>query len=140
MKKLVYMQIRKIKTYISANSSTLIKNVFMKKKNAEVQSRRDFFKKTTKATLSILGFVALGALPIRLEAKSATDCQSACVSNCGYACTSCWTGCTGSCKGCTGKCEGTCKGGCNANCSKNCTTTCSGRCTSGCGWQAQVAW
>lgn len=108
------------------------------KENDEIQSRREFFKNAAKATLPVIGFIALSVLPIQIKAKSTTDCEKACAGNCGYACTSCWTGCTGTCKGCSGKCEGgcvkNCADDCYGSCSGNCYS-CKGGCSGGCGWQ-----
>lgn len=84
----------------------------MKKKNAEVQSRRDFFKKAAKAALPILGIAVLAGNPILAQASEmATGC-----------------GCTGSC---TGGCVNTCARSCTA-CSDGCAKGCHSSCYTGC--------
>lgn len=80
------------------------------KKNEELQSRREFFKKAAKGALPILGAVVLANAPVISQATEADRCYA------GYACTG---GCSGSCKGtckfgctgCSGSCKGTCKFG-----------------------------
>lgn len=92
------------------------------KKNEELQSRRDFFKKAAKGVLPILGAIALAGTPQLLSAanKSPTGCQYGCSYGCSGTCHgSCYTHCQG-CTGCT-SCSGTCFGGCNSNCSYGCT-------------------
>ncbi len=71
----------------------------MRKKNAEVQSRRDFFKKAVKAALPILGIAVLASNPVVAKAAE-TLSESSCY--CGY--------------GCAYACSGTCKGGCDGSC------------------------
>ena len=78
------------------------------KKNEELQSRREFFKKAAKGALPILGLTVLSSMPIlnaSAESKAGMGCE----------------GCTGLCTGCTscsGWCQGTCQGctGCSVNC------------------------
>ena len=65
------------------------------KKNEELQSRREFFKKAAKGALPILGAIALANVP---NLAQAVNTQSTyCVA--GAACTG----------GCSGSCKGTCK-------------------------------
>ena len=84
------------------------------KKNEELQSRREFFKKAAKSTLPILGAIALAGTPAIMKAVevpmgcSADGCSATCA-------TSCYNGCKGSCKGCTG-CNTTCQGFCKYGC------------------------
>ncbi len=93
----------------------------MKKQNEEIQSRRDFFKKTVKSALPILGAVLLANAPTIVKAaESEIDpmgCGYTCSGSCKNACTSCKYDCSGSCKntctGCKYECSGSCKGGCS---------------------------
>ena len=81
------------------------------KKNEELQSRREFFKKAAKGALPILGAIALAGVPNILNATEHAP------NNCSrYGCGTC-TGCGASCKGscyqyCEGGCKQTCHGGC----------------------------
>ncbi|MBQ6203832.1 MAG: Cys-Xaa-Xaa-Xaa repeat radical SAM target protein [Prevotella sp.] len=78
------------------------------KKNEELQSRREFFKKAAKGALPILGAIVLAGAPGILNATEAqsTSCTS-CSTHCG---TSCWR------DGCSSTCSGGCKGGCRGTC------------------------
>ncbi len=84
------------------------------KKQEELQSRRDFFKKTVKGVLPIIGAIVLANSPLLAKAdKIEMGC----------------TGCTGGCKGsCGGGCKYTCSGGCKNACGGGCRYTCSGGC------------
>lgn len=83
----------------------------MKKKNAEVQSRRDFFKKAAKAALPILGIAVLASNPVVAKAaEMATGCNS----------------------GCTATCSGTCKGACSSGCQNTCYNQCYNACKNSC--------
>lgn len=86
----------------------------MKKKNSEVQSRRDFFKKAVKASLPIIGIAVLASNPVVAKAaEAATDCNYGCGRSCSYGCSS---SCAGSCQGgCKGSCYQSCKGGCSGS-------------------------
>ena len=87
-----------------------------KKKNEELQSRREFFKKAAKGALPILGAIILAGAPTILKAAQEPI-----------------TGCDGSCKyTCSGRCDGTCSGSCKTTCSGRCDGTCSGSCKSTC--------
>lgn len=104
-----------------------------KDKNRELLSRRDFFKKTAKATLP---FIAAMALPPFL-------------SNCGdkeedpinSGCDGCSSTCEGICQescsiGCKESCVNNSKGSsscsdCSANCSSNCKEECNSTCQNG---------
>ena len=81
-----------------------------KKKNEELQSRREFFKKAAKGALPILAAVVLSSAPaITQAAKVSMGCNS----------------------GCTTHCDGGCKGTCEA-CSHGCSKSCMSGCTNGC--------
>ena len=82
------------------------------KKNEELQTRREFFKKAAKGALPILGAIVLAGAPSVLNATEAAPmgCSS---DGCSYTCAtschkSCYSGCQGSCKT---TCQGGCKGG-----------------------------
>jgi len=78
------------------------------KKNEELQSRREFFKKAAKGALPILAFTLLGS-----TLTSCGDDEND-PSGCGQSCKS---SCTGSCANtnCRGRCDGSCEGGCWRN-------------------------
>lgn len=82
-----------------------------KMNNEELQNRREFFKKSAKGILPILGAIVLASTPAIVSAHSSlpsSECQG---------CTGLCTGCTG-CTSCSGLCEGQCIGctGCSVNC------------------------
>ena len=97
-----------------------------KKKNEELQSRREFFKKAAKGALPILGAIVLASSPVlakAAEGEAASGCRyepcvggchNGCKGGCKDICTSCHNGCKGGCKdictGCHNGCTGTCKG------------------------------
>lgn len=59
--------------------------------NKGLQSRREFFKQTTKKTLPILGFAFLFTTPFLNSCSkdsSCSNCNSTCVSGCTDECTS----------------------------------------------------
>ena len=88
------------------------------KKQEELQSRREFFKKAGKAALPILGAIALTQIPVIGNAASKNY-------DCNY-------GCTGTCAGsCTRSCYGNCYGDCTGTCKGSCGYSCSGRCSGG---------
>ena len=100
-----------------------------KKKNEELQSRREFFKKAAKGTLPILAAVALVGAPAILKAGetpmgcSYGSCEGLCSG-------SCYGGCGQMCGGnCMGKCTGSCGNACTG-CYGSCTGTCRGTCSS----------
>ena len=78
------------------------------KKNEELQSRREFFKKAAKGALPIIGALVLANVPNAMVAKEAPnmDCRS----------------------GCYYTCSGSCSGGCDGSCQWGCETTCKGSC------------
>ena len=75
------------------------------KKNEELQTRREFFKKAAKGALPILGAIVLANSPVIAKATESTP------SGCHY-------GCTAVCS--TSACQGTCSGGCRFTCSGGC--------------------
>lgn len=100
-----------------------------KKKNEEIQSRREFFKKAAKGALPILGAIALANLPLLSEA-SETEVGWGCSYGCSGGCKS---GCGQSCSfSCSGGCKGGCGGACSYGCQNTCKGTCQGRCSGGC--------
>lgn len=78
------------------------------KKNENLQSRREFFKKAAKRTLPIIGSLLLVSIPNVVKAISPNGCNHNC-SN------SCMAHCKGGCTedGCKGCCSGTCSGTCS---------------------------
>ena len=85
------------------------------KKNEELQSRREFFKKAAKSALPILGAIVLAGTPT--IAKAVEKAPMGCTGTC-------YGGCYGGCKGCSTTCTGTCSHGC-----RGCSTTCTGGCS-----------
>lgn len=73
-----------------------------KNKNEELQSRREFFKKTVQNVLPFLGVVALSPL--------LTSCDPDGTRGCGNSC--------------SGSCEGDCAGDCDDNCTADCFNGC----------------
>lgn len=86
------------------------------KKNEELKSRREFFKKAAKSALPILGAVVLSSSLTKAIAANepAEGCQWGCSGSCW---SSCQSSCRGACaQGCTGSCTGGCKGACANSC------------------------
>lgn len=101
------------------------------KKNEELQSRREFFKKAAKSALPILGAIVLASSPVLVQAveKAPTGCTGTCVGGCYGGCKGCSTTCSGTCSGsCSHTCSTTCSGTCSGGC-KGCSTTCTGGCS-----------
>ena len=112
-------------------------NDTMKKKNNELQSRREFFKKAAKGALPILGAVLLASSPIISKASEecltyCNHCNSNCTNGCRTGChrgcgNDCFIACKSSssshggpaCATCMYACMG-CKGGCNGTCMSSC--------------------
>lgn len=90
------------------------------KKNEELQTRREFFKKTAKRVLPVLGAALLAGSPILSKAADATEKATGCY-GCEGGCWSCTGTCNGMCKGCSGSCSGTCLSSCRGNCYQSCT-------------------
>ena len=90
------------------------------KRNEELQSRRDFFKKAAKGVLPILGAVVLASAPgiVKAVEKAPMGCD--------YGCSlACRDGCQGTCQG---RCVRSCLGGCDEGCQGQCRYSCSGSC------------
>lgn len=99
------------------------------KKNEELQSRREFFKKAAKGALPILGAIVLANAPVIAKAaEEPMGCKYGCSSGCEGACSgTCHYGCKQSCyHDCTKTCAGGCKTGCKHSCTKTCGATCKG--------------
>ena len=86
------------------------------KKNEELQSRREFFKRAAKGALPILGAIVLAGAPAIVKAveESPMGCKN---------------GCSG---GCLGSCRGGCSGSCHYGCTNSCNTTCQHQCKTSC--------
>jgi CXXX repeat radical SAM target protein len=93
-------------------------------KKDELQSRRQFFKKAAKATLPILGAIALANMPIVASAsETAMGCRNTCSRSCTDTCTNtCISRCKAGCSGCGTACFQGCAQGCIHSC-----TGCKGR-------------
>ena len=99
-----------------------------KRKNEELQSRREFFKKAAKGALPILGAIVLASNPILSKATITHEGKEE--MGCDF---SCFGSCYGNCKGdCLGSCSGSCEGGCKGYCEGSCKSTCEGSCKSTC--------
>ena len=79
-----------------------------KKKNEELQSRRQFFKKAGKAALPIIGVMAFGNLLFTSCSKDKDDEPSK----------------PSGCNGCSGSCSNSCSGSCEESCSAACAFNC----------------
>ena len=111
------------------------------KKNEELQSRREFFKKAAKGALPFLGALFLANTPSIIKAKDpdpqfcmfgcagfcAGQCYASCLGGCYSGCVGCVGFCKVQCIGCTGSCSGTCM-----SCTGSCLGTCAGACTNLC--------
>lgn len=86
------------------------------KNNAELQSRREFFKNAAKSALPIFGVIALANMPMIVSAAEASS-----------------TSCAGCNNRCMNSCFNTCHGKCDRHCSDNCSSNCRGTCSSSCG-------
>lgn len=82
----------------------------MKKQNEELQSRRDFFKKTAQRALPFLGVMAFGSLLTSCELWEDDNNSSS------------------GCKGCSGSCDSSCSGSCDEDCTDICAFGCTGTC------------
>lgn len=94
----------------------------MKKKQEEIQSRREFFKNAAKAALPMLGVALLASNPI---VAKAAETQMGCQYSCFY---SCLNTCYQTCYGCRFECYQTCL----HSCAGGCLTTCKGGCANSC--------
>lgn len=97
------------------------------KNNAELQSRRQFFKKAAKATLPILAVAVLG--PTLLTSCDPDDPDEG--NNYGSS-SSCKNGCSGTC---SNSCSGGCSSGCSGSCDSGCEGSCGDSCSANCHWQ-----
>ena len=90
----------------------------MKKRNSEIQTRREFFKQAAKGVLPILGLTILG--PSVLSSCSKDDDE-------GGGCSHCRGNCS---KTCGNVCKGTVarSSSCKSNCTSMCISTCRGEC------------
>ena len=78
-------------------------------KPAELQSRREFFKKAAKSALPILGLAIMATNPIVAKATSVSGCRiDACTATCSGTC-------KGACSGCSHGCSGSCMSGCTSS-------------------------
>ena len=77
-----------------------------KERNEELQSRREFFKKTAQNVLPFLGVVALSPLLTSCDPDDDDDSSSGCGNSCSGSCDS----------GCTNNCDSLCGGDCWAYC------------------------
>lgn len=90
-----------------------------KEKNEELQSRREFLKKTAKGALPILGISLFGPSILTSCEKEHDDDEK---KNGGGG---------GSSNGCGKSCSGSCSSGCSGSCEDSCSGNCDG-CTGGC--------
>jgi len=93
------------------------------KKNEELQSRREFFKKAAKGVLPILGAIVLGGTPLISRAEQSLGCNDGCTAACSRVC----AGCTSSCH--AANCYHSCHNTCSTTCTGTCYRTCSGGCS-----------
>lgn len=101
------------------------------KKNEELQSRREFFKKAAKGALPILGAVLLANVPIVSKAveNNPSGCNYACSVGCGSGCTGmCSYDCSSSCARLCNSCQTGCQGGCKYTCTATCASGCHIQC------------
>lgn len=81
-----------------------------KQNNEELQSRRQFFKKTAEKALPILGIALFGSALL-------TSCEKDEPSSGGGSSSGCGNSCSGSCDdSCSGNCESDCAWGCSYDC------------------------
>ena len=81
-----------------------------KNKNEELQSRREFFKKTAQNVLPFLGVVALSPLLTSCDPDDDEEMDKL------------------GCKGCSGYCDSSCSGSCDEDCTDICAFGCTGTC------------
>lgn len=92
-----------------------------KKQNEELQSRREFFKESSKKVLPILAIAAFGSSLLTACEKEPYSSGN---NNSGNN--------SGGCKGCSGSCSGSCSGGCDGGCSGGCDDNCTHACFNSC--------
>ena len=93
------------------------------KKNEELQSRREFFKKAAKGALPILGAIVLSNVALVSKAEQSMSCNDGCTASCSRVC----AGCTASCH--AANCYHSCHSSCQTTCTGTCYRTCSGGCS-----------
>lgn len=101
-------------------------------KSEEIQSRREFFKRSIKTILPIFGIALFGTKSVLAKTEynsskktnAPMDCYGSCYGTCYGTCLSC----TGTCTSCYGTCT-SCYGTCTS-----CYGTCIGTCFGGCWW------
>ena len=102
----------------------------------QLHTRRQFFKRSAKVVLPILGLITFSFSPLIAKANRANGCQTTCYGRCTTTCFGCSSQCTGCTGGCTGVCKG-CENACRESCSAGCQYECQGGCRDGCtksGW------
>ena len=97
------------------------------KKNEELQSRREFFKRAAKGVLPIIGAAVLANAPgiVKAAEHVVSDCKNSCYGTCAGTC-------KGTCQGecyttCYNYCKNACKDTCKSACSRSCKGSCNGR-------------
>lgn len=112
-----------------------------------IVSRRNFFKRTYKVVLPIIGTIIcstpiLAKAPEKIhmgckvsyyDAGPSSHC-STCYGSCKQTCEAgCSKDCTGNCSGdCVGTCNKSCLGSCEGTCAGSCQGTCAGSCKNSC--------
>ena len=100
------------------------------KKNEELQSRREFFKRAAKGTLPVIGLVTFG--PSILSSCGAGDDDEDIGGGSSKGCSDCTAQCQSSCKYLAATNPGTCRGTtCSNECKSACRTSCMGSCRGG---------
>ena len=106
------------------------------KRDRNLYSRREFFKKATKGILPIIGGLTILSNPFVAKATTSTYCNgclSTCMGTCRFTCLGqCARGCDFSCVNNCYSCTGSCRGSCSAECVNVCNGSCSYGCHSTC--------
>ena len=107
-------------------------------KNKDLQTRRDFFKKSVYRLLPLFGLIVAYITPLKLKAtrqfgcgwSCLYSCKGQCINTCYMSCVSqCAAMCGNSCRGgCNDMCAWDCQGGCNKQCHSTCLDTCNNTC------------
>lgn len=90
------------------------------KKNEELQSRREFFKKAAKGLLPMIGTITLGPIVFTSCSKDdhdengCSDCTALCSNNCSSTCQG--TSSLPDCSDCASSCESSCANSCSTAC------------------------
>ena len=85
------------------------------KRNEELKSRREFFKKAAKGALPILGLIALTCMPLNASAGTHESHKEITCDGC-EGCQGCSGACKNDCERCCKGCQGSCKGQCGRVC------------------------